>query len=290
MIVCGTDLGPSGEHAARWAAALARVTGQTLRLVHVDDADHQTLDAFPESVRDAAKAFHERLDARRAAHEDQLKHLADALNFETERKVLSGRPWEQIVANAEEAHASLIVVGPHTSGLGTTSRRVATHAPCPVLVAGTGEPPDFAKLPWVIGLARDERIPALLRDIGALAAKTEGTLVVTRVLPNLPELEGDAGEEADALLEATNAATHEELRRLTHDLDLPVEPHVVSGAPAAELLIEAKKRGGGVAVAAHGGDRPRDALRRFFLGSVTERVIRHADGTPIFISPALERD
>ena len=102
MIVCGTDLGPSGEHAARWAAALARVTGQTLRLVHVDDADHQSLDAFPESVQDAAKAFHERLDARRAEHEDRLKHLSDALSVETERKVLSGRPWEQIVADASE--------------------------------------------------------------------------------------------------------------------------------------------------------------------------------------------
>jgi nucleotide-binding universal stress UspA family protein len=290
MIVCGTDLGPSGEHAARWAAALARATGQPLRLVHVDDADHQSLDAFPESVREAAAAFHERLDARRASHEDQLKHLADALGLEVERKVLSGRPWEQLVADAEDSHASLLVVGPHVSGLGTTSRRVASHAPCPVLVAGDSEPPDFAKLPWVVGLAHDDRVPALLRDIGALAAQTDSAVVATRVLPALPELEGEAGEEADALLQATSAATHEELRHLSHDLEVPIEPHVVSGAPAAELLIEAKKRGGGVAVAAHSGSRPRDTLRRFFLGSVTERVIRHAEGTPVFVSPALEGD
>lgn len=290
MIVCGTDLGPSGEFAARWAAALARVTGQALRLVHVDDAEHQSLEAFPESVRDAAAAFHARLDARRAAHEDQLAHLADALGIETERVVLTGRPWEQLVANAEESHARLVVVGPHASGLGTTSRRVASHAHCPVLVAAPHDPPSFAKLPWVVGVAHDERVPALLKDIGALAAVTESSLVVTRVLPELPELDGDAGEEAAALIAATDAATRKELARLTLDLGVPVEPHVASGAPAAVLLAEAKKRGAGIAVAARSGGRPRDALRRFFLGSQTERVIRHAGDVPVFVSPALAGD
>ncbi len=286
MIVCGTDLGPSGEFAARWAAALARVTGQSLRLVHVDDAEHQSLDAFPESVRDAAAAFHARLDARRAAHEDELAHLADALGVETERKVLTGRPWEQLVANAAESRASLLVVGPHASGLGTTSRRVASHATCPVLVAAPHDPPSFAQLPWVVGIAHDDRVPALLKDIGALAAMTSSSLIATRVLPEMPELEGEAGEEADALVAATDAATREEMARLTLELDVPIEPHVTSGAPAAVLLAEAKKRGAGVAVAAQSGGRPRDALRRFFLGSQTERVIRHAGDIPVFVSPA----
>jgi len=286
MIVCGTDLGPSGEHAARWAAALARVTGHSLRLVHVDDAEHRSLDAFPESVRDAAAAFHARLDSRRAAHEDQLAHLADALGIETERRLLTGRPWEQLVAHATEARASLLVVGPHASGLGTTSRRVASHATCPVLIAASHEPPNFEKLPWIVGLSHDDRVPALLKDIGALAAKTESRLIAMRVLPNLPELDGEAGEEADALVAATNAATREELARLALDLGVSVEPHVVSGAPAAMLLAEARARGAGVAVAARSGSRPRDALRRFFLGSQTERVIRHAGEIPVFVSPA----
>lgn len=288
MIVCGTDLGPSGEIAARWAAALARVSGQSLRLVHVDDAEHQSLDAFPESVRDAAAAFHARLDDRRAAHEDQLAHLADALGIETERKLLAGRPWEQLVSHAKEARAALLVVGPHASGLGTTSRRVATHASCPVLVAAPHDPPSFAELPWVVGLARDERVPVLLRDIGAFAARTESSLVALRVLPELPALEGEAGEEADALLAATDAATREELAHLTLDLGVPVEPHVASGAPAAVLLAEAKKRGAGIAIAARSGSRPRDTLRRFFLGSVTERVVRHAGEVPVFVSPCVD--
>jgi len=290
MIVCGTDLGPSGEFAARWAASLARATGQRLRLVHVDDAEHQSLEAFPESVRDAAAAFHARLDVRRAAHEEQLARLADTLGVETERKVLTGRPWEQLVANAREAHASLVVVGPHASGLGTTSRRVATHASCPVLVAAPHEPPSFAKLPWVVGLAHDERVPHLLRDIGALAAMTDSSLIAVRVLPELPELDGEAGEAAAALIAATDAATRRELARLTLDLDVPVEPYVASGAPAAVLLSEAKRRSAGVAVAAQSGDRPRDALRRFFLGSQTERVIRHAGDIPVFVSPAAGGD
>ena len=259
------------------------MTGQTLRLVHVDDADHQNLDAYPESVREAAAAFHERLDERRARHEDALKHLGDALGVESERVILTGRPWETLVEHAAESRASLLVVGPHASGLGSTSRRVATHAPCPVIVAGEGAPPDFRKLPWVVGLAHHHHVAGLLRDIGALAARTASPLVPTRVLPRL----ASGGTEAQALLAEVDAAARDELERLSADLGVSVTPHVTSGGhPATVLLEEARGRGAGLAVAAHAGDRPRDALRRFFLGSVTEKIVREAAGVPIFVSPA----
>ena len=282
MIVCGTDLGASGETAARWAAALARASGTGLVLVHVDGASHEDMDAFPESVRAAARAMVGRLDDARDRHQRALAHLGDSLGIECERVILDGRPWERLVELADTRMATLVVVGPHASGLGTTSRRVATHAPCPVLVAGVGAPPDFAALPWVVGMPHGAAAATLLHDVGQFAATTGSSLVPTRVMPRLPE---DGGSQAQTLLAEMNAAAREEIGRLTEGLGVRVELHVASGTPAAVLLAEAHGRSAGLAISAHDGERPRDDLRRFFLGSVTERILRDARGLPLFISP-----
>ncbi|MAQ15817.1 MAG: hypothetical protein CMN30_13605 [Sandaracinus sp.] len=282
MIVCGTDLGSSGETAARWAAALARASGQDLVLVHVDGSGHEGLESFPEAVREAAATMVERLDDRRTRHETELGHLAASLGMDCERVVLDGRPWERLVDYAAERRATLLIVGPHAAGLGSTSRNAAVHSPCPVLVAGTGEPPEFSALPWVVGIPHGHAVAQLLHDVGALAATTGSALVPTRILPRIPD---DSSSAAQTLLAEMDAVARQELQRLVENLGVPVTLHVASGTPATVLLEEARGRGAGIAVTAHSGERPRDALRRFFLGSVTERILRGAETVPVFISP-----
>ena len=284
VIICGTDLGPSGEAAARWAAALARALGHPLTLVHVDDAAHQSLTAFPSSVREAAATFHSRLDEQRSAHEDALLQLGQSLGMEFHHVALAGRPSETLLDFAAEQAASMVVIGPHATGLGSTARRVVMNSRTPVLVTGAGEPPDFRTLPWVVGLSQDARAAPLVAHIGAVAAKTGCEMVVTRVLPEMPHRESS---EAQALLTEVDAATREELQHLETDLGLRVTAHITTGAPAEVLLAEARARGAGVAVAAHGDERPRDKLRHFFLGSVTESVLRDAAGVAVFVSPGV---
>jgi nucleotide-binding universal stress UspA family protein len=67
---------------------------------------------------------------------------------------------------------------------------------------------------------------------------------------------------------------HDELRRTERVLaDVPVHEVIEEGEAAAAIVKEADDRKADVIVV---GSHGRTGMRRFFLGSVSERVVRHA--------------
>lgn len=133
-VVVGVDGSESGNRALRWAAAEARARGAALHLVHawhvpylVAPMGAELVDAIEESGKAVLQV---------ALADPALEGLT------TEGHLVCDGAAQAMMAKAEDA--SLVVVGSRGLGrfkralLGSTSRQLAHHAPCPLVVV----PPD----------------------------------------------------------------------------------------------------------------------------------------------------
>ncbi|MCU0918392.1 MAG: universal stress protein [Planctomycetes bacterium] len=134
-ILIGVDGSEESLRAVRVAADLARaVQSKSLRFVVAFD---------PIPAYWAVPNLDNVIEARRAEAEAILKRaLAEVGNVpsEIQRDLLEGSPAESIINIAKTWNSSLIVMGSRgQSGiaelvLGSTSHKVVSHAPCPVLI------------------------------------------------------------------------------------------------------------------------------------------------------------
>ena len=145
-ILIGYDGSPSADHALREAAALLGPRHALVVVVWEAGAAYETLEvatipAAAIDLRTAAltdEALYE--GARRTA--DRGARLATELGFEAEGLSVADEATvaKTLVRLAHERDAQAIVVGAHDHSrleklfLGSTSRQVLEHAPCPVLV------------------------------------------------------------------------------------------------------------------------------------------------------------
>lgn len=208
----------------------------------------------------------------------------------------TGEIVDQILATAEYADSDLIVVG--TQGrsavsrffLGSTAETVARHAArASVLVVRGhgGEPaPPLPLREILCGIdgSKDAHHAARWVLEGALPLPPECAVRFVEVVPTPPV----AATVPDALLattyiEAVEEAIHaeegmarERLAGLAAEFagaGHPVHTEMRVGNPAAELADAAAEHGAGlIVVGAHG----RTGLERFLIGSVSERLLRHA--------------
>lgn len=132
-ILFPTDFSPSSDEALKLATSLARDTGATLLIVHVEELPLATggaeyLYSFPEPQT------------------DQLREMLNNVvptdpQIPVEHMLLAGDPAEAIVRTAESEHCDMIVIGTHgRRGLtrllmGSVAEAVVRGATCPVLTA-----------------------------------------------------------------------------------------------------------------------------------------------------------
>jgi len=136
-ILCPVDFSEDSERALAAALALARATDGHVTLVTVVD---------PLLSAGAAAAG---LEAHRALHEQTQRELADLLERASAGMaesrvpavgVRTGKPADEILAQADDCNADVIVMGMRGIGgaqkllLGSTSERVLQHACVPVLI------------------------------------------------------------------------------------------------------------------------------------------------------------
>ena len=145
-ILIGYDGSPSADHALREAAALFGRRQALVVVVWEAGAAYETLDvptipSAPIDLRTAAladQAIHE--GARQLA--DRGARLASELGFEAEGLTVADDVTvaKTLVRLARERDAQAMVVGARGHSrleklfMGSTSRQVLEHAPCPVLV------------------------------------------------------------------------------------------------------------------------------------------------------------
>jgi len=130
-IMVPVDFSPSGEAALRYASSLARDSGATIILAHVEE---------PPMAYGAGEFYAGAADAETS---DEVARRLEAIvpadpAVPYTHRLLTGEPAHQIVTLAEEEHVDLIVMGTHgRTGLmrllmGSVAESVVRLSPCPV--------------------------------------------------------------------------------------------------------------------------------------------------------------
>ena len=139
-ILVPTDFSEHSEHAASYAAELARrFEVDEVHCVHVSDVPADLMATFGYYLTGPSEQFIDQIrdESRRSLDEFAKQHLPD---LPVETAFLEGRPFVEIIRYARAKDVGLIVIATHgRTGLthalfGSVAEKVVRKAPCPVLV------------------------------------------------------------------------------------------------------------------------------------------------------------
>ena len=289
-VLVATDGPEQVELVVSTAAELAEKTGSELHMVHVLALRLGPLHDYPYSPD---TELQEEIEQRARTEFEGLVEsfrssgrTVDAAHFRV------GRPDAQIVEQAEEIRAGLIVVGSRGFGairralIGDVSHSVVRHAHCPVMVV-RGEPVVF---PTKILLATDASREAKLAANTALglANSTNSELHVVHVAHRAavfatePEIEA----RVDQTVSAARELLDEEAEQISAAGGSIAEVHLEVGRPDEGIMHLAEDLGASLIVL---GSRGLGGIRRALLGRVSDSVVRHAPCPVLVVRPQKER-
>lgn len=274
-IVVGFDGSEPAMRAVRWAAAEAALRKDPLRVIQswrerwIGGPSLAEAWIDPDAETQAARAELDAfVGAVRREHPD-LEITAD---------ILGSRPAEELVRAADDAHAALLVVGSRGRGgfasllLGSTSRRVAADARCPVIVVrGT----TWSNGPIVVGVDGSDASRSALVWAAHHADRHERPLHAVLAWTDLVPVGAHGPEPLRAGYTSLDA--ERALRAIVEEtLDghpwAGLDLQVTAARPAAALLDAAEEASLLVV-----GATDRGAIGD--LGSVTWQVLHHAPCT-----------
>lgn len=201
--------------------------------------------------------------------------------------VLRGRAATAICDLARSIDADLVVTGSRGRGviaatlLGSVAAEIATHAPCPVLVARGSSVSRL--LVATDGSPSAEHIPDRLEAWGLFHGLPADVVGVS--ISNSPAFELIVGlyTLGDERLAGKRKELHERYGRSAEAMatrlsaiGIPATAHVRSGDVAHEILAAARDHGADLVIT---GSRGLGALDRLLLGSVARNVLTHFDGS-----------
>lgn len=288
-IVVGIDDSEPSSFAASYGARLARDHHSQVLFCHAVNWLPIIAEASSSGIAVDATPIIDALKDAGAALLDQAVATAKRFGVEADRRALEGDPATALLTLAHDADCTLILMGTH-------GRRGLSR----LFLGSTTE-----------AVLRGSTIPVLtLRS--ANAADEEGRRCLGRVLVGI-----DNSEQADAALEVALELPPEDRRELllysVVDIDVPVglaytataqaqtyaqaqsvmehavatarirgvtaHGYAVDGRPDNVIVNAATEKGADLIVL---GSHGRRGLRRFFLGSIAETVVRSA-GAPVLV-------
>lgn len=274
-ILCPTDFSTGSKQALRVAAQLAIDHGAELDIVH---AWHVPAIAYSEYTFPADTIQGMQDDARRGL--DEAVREASTLGVSrVTSKMLVGVPWAQVVAYMEHHPIDLCVTGTHgRTGLkrvllGSVAEKLVRHAPCSVLAVR----PDSDQRKFRRVLVPTDFSESAMRAAARAATLVapDGELVLLHVLELPLAYSRDMPlEYLPALERRVTASLETEGHRLESATRASVKSCVRMGRPGAETLqlLEEDQDIDLVVMGSHG----RTGLARVLMGSVAEKVVRHA--------------
>lgn len=200
--------------------------------------------------------------------------------------IKKGSPADIAVQRAEEVGADLILVGAvgHSAirrmMLGSVSDQIATHAHVPTLVHRAAAERPAGALRVLVGYDGSDRAKEAIQRVTQFF-RPDG--VEIKLVAVVPEIGTIAIEYAEAAQVAWEDA-HSELEKLLSEEAAVLSAdafgvtwEVRSAAHVADEICQIAKESNTDIVVV--GDQGHGAVKRFFLGSVSRYVLRHADCT-----------
>ena len=245
IILVATDLSDT-ERLIPFAVQQAETTGAHLLLLHVlATSESMAVDAVGMPYYDPAGAVETAGKLLQA-----WVTVARTRNIPCEALVREGNAAQQVIATARQYHADRIILGTRGRSkmskllLGSVAEQVLRSAHIPVITVGPEAhlPVDVAAQQGIVLHATTLREAS--RPGAALACKIGSALnrpvVLLHVLPPRDEME------SKSLPTGADSLAMRELRSIADETgcgcSIHIEPHVVHGNPAIEILAEAAER------------------------------------------------
>lgn len=294
-ILFPTDFSPFSAHALRHAMALARRFKARLKAVHV--IPH----VFPSGDSDYfAASWLMTPETRQRVEEEMRRFLAPAreARLDHEVEVCEGDPWREIVSQAEEMPADLVVMGTHGRGglehlfLGSVAEKLIRRLPCPVLTVCHEEGRTW-QAPGLINrilCATDfsETSAEALHMALAFADAGQAHLTLLNVVEGAPDF-GDPTYIAlpymGPMRQDLEKAVRERLQKMADEAagtGVKIDARVAFGRAYREILrIAAEDRADLVVVGAQG----HGVIEHMLSGSNAQHVIRGATCPVLTVRP-----
>lgn len=280
-ILCPTDFSPGSEHALRYATTLAMQHDSELIILHswyLPPSAFSLEYPFPPAVSEQILS-----DARERT-DSAVEQARKAGAKEVRGEVVSGIPWVEITEMIDSRGVDLCTIGTHgRTGikrvlLGSVAEKVVRHAHSSVLaIPWDSEPKAFKNVLVPTDFSASAEYAT---SLATSLVDPKGTLQLLHCI-ELPVIYGaplsiplDYDVSAIGLL----AAEREKLKQRT---TADIETLYRTGSPGAEILriLEEKPAIDLVVTGSHG----RTGAKRALLGSVAEKVVRHA-GRPVLVA------
>ena len=294
-ILLATDGSECAETAGRVAVDLATRSGAELEVVHafefVPPREYAGVALRLRSPVEFAKQGQRVLDE----HVGRIEEMGGEV---AESHLCMGSPVDQILCQAEETNADLVVVGRRGLGgvkrllMGSVSEGLVHHARCPVLVVcGEGHVWPPARVVIADDGSEDARKAGdLAAGIGGLFG-AEGVLV--QVYPRVLKSTLESGTLGSKIVDHALRQAESELRGRAEELAgvLGRRPDVrlvvdeaAEGVDGVALTLLEEAAGAGVPSLISVGSRGLGPIERARVGSVSTKVVRAADG-PVLVYP-----
>lgn len=293
-ILVPVDFSADSERAARFGNAVAESHGGQLTLLHVQPLPGfsmlsvEPIYVSPDVIEKLQHTQKGVLEERMNAMEQQL-----AGGPRIDAVLKRGDVVDGIVSYASELASDLIVVGSHGRGatrllLGSVSEKVSREAPCPVLVPRGERVPERGRFRRIVVGVDYSRFSAPLCRLSASLLEPGGSLELYHAWEELHHsaFDLDMGEQQEVftVMEKGRAQHAHFLEAFASELDLgdvEVRTSIGGGSPPSSILDRAHDIDADlIAVGAHARER----VSERFLGTVADRVLRHAD-LPVLMLP-----
>jgi|SRR3972149_688108 len=263
-LMIATDGSKYSESAMREAINLAKICSSNLIAVSVVKTNLEFDSVLPQFVEKAEQEAIKHLESVKA---QATKEGVNCLTIVSR----SEEPYQDIVHHASKNNVDMIIMGTHGKTelkrlmMGSVTAKVIGHAPCKILVLPLNARVECKNV--LIATDGSKYSEAAASEALGIAKRCGSSLIVISV----------ASSDAEIALAKDNV---NKVAEAAEKEGIKTAPVVTTGKPYEAIIETSKqKKADFIVVGSHG----RTGLARLLMGSVTERVIGHAESAVLVV-------